>query len=119
MRKHSYFDDGLINGSADLDEDDNRFGTLDGHDEFTRVVLASEQEGTLVAGLIYGLIDFGGSTISDHILKSIRSLKTIKSPLQIFKTAKYINFKYLSPLYITCSLQNATRTDYLTNGHEI
>ncbi|WVZ22832.1 hypothetical protein V8G54_001376 [Vigna mungo] len=57
--------DGLVDGGAGLDEDDDGSGALDGEDEVTRGVLAREREGALVAGPIYGLVDFGGRTVVD------------------------------------------------------
>jgi len=57
--------DGLIDGGAGLDKDDNGSGTLDGQNEFTRIVLARERKRTLIAGPIYGLIDLRRCTVVD------------------------------------------------------
>jgi len=57
--------DGLVDGGAGLDEDDDESGALEGEDKVTRIVLAREREGALIAGPIYGLVDFDGRTVVD------------------------------------------------------
>lgn len=57
--------DGLVDGCAGLDEDDDRSRALEGEDEVAGVVLADEREGAFAVGPIYGLVDFGGGAVVD------------------------------------------------------
>ena len=57
--------DGLVDGGAGLDEDDNGSGPLEGEHEVAGVVLPEEREGALLAGPIYGLVDLGGCAVVD------------------------------------------------------
>lgn len=57
--------DGLVNGSAGLDEDNDGSGALDGEDEVAGAVLAEEGEIALVVGPIDGLVDLGGGAVVD------------------------------------------------------
>lgn len=57
--------DGLVNGGAGFDQDDDGAGFLEREDEVARGVVAGEGKVAFGVGPVQGVVDFGGGAVED------------------------------------------------------